>query len=259
MPTSGLVGYWKMDNHTDTILYDSTSNANNLTKVGNPLLDQPSMAGYDKAIGFQNNPNDAFFISDTNQIGLDNMSELTISCWINHTLSDGVSGVIAGKWQIAGDNLSYLFYLNTNHYVTLKIAESDGTDGNAMAQGTTAIQSGLWAHVAGRASSATDGFKIFVNGAPEGFNLPYPGSISNRSSDFMVGKEPNPIAHPFKGLIDELAIWNKALSNIEISELVPTSTATPTRTKTPTQTKTPTNASSPSPNQVGENFWFYYK
>jgi hypothetical protein len=133
---------------------------------------------------------------------------------------------------------------------------------------SSTFPSGQWYHVAATYDGTT--FKLYVNGALEGtmaltktivYDPAIPWTIGSTAAPFRILGAPR----TFNGVIDEVEIFNRALTQGEIQsiynagpagkcKLIPTPTPTPsptaTRTPTPspTVTKTPTSYGHPNPN-----------
>jgi hypothetical protein len=61
--------------------------------------------------------------------------------------------------------------------------------------------------------------KIYLNGAPSGTSIGAPASIPAYTDDLTIGDLANSGTMPYQGLIDEAAVWTRALSAAEISQL----------------------------------------
>jgi hypothetical protein len=129
---------------------------------------------------------------------------------------------------------------------------------------SSTFPSGQWYHVAATYDGTT--FKLYVNGALEGtmaltktivYDPAIPWTIGSTAAPFRILGAPR----TFNGVIDEVEIFNRALTQGEIQsiynagpagkcKLIPTPTPTPsptaTRTPTPSPTVTKTPTSSPT-------------
>src|SRR5262249_1327141 len=79
---------------------------------------------------------------------------------------------------------------------------------------TTVIQTGVWYHVAGTWDSAV-GLKLYVNGTAESTNAALVTRLAS-GQPLQIGNQPVFGPRLFNGLIDEVQIFNRALSAAEV-------------------------------------------
>jgi hypothetical protein len=146
------------------------------------------------------------YVEVTKDPELELSESVTLTAWVNF---DDVSG--------RQDIVSY-----ADSYAIIK--ESDSTfrgfiyqGGWPMANGTTATEAGEW-YFAAMTYDSTD-IKIYVNGELDG-TAGAPGEILFQGAPFWFGGAP---ADPgqawfFKGILDEVEIWNRAMTEEEVME-----------------------------------------
>jgi Concanavalin A-like lectin/glucanases superfamily len=78
---------------------------------------------------------------------------------------------------------------------------------------TTQPVTGVWYHVAAVKSSTA--FSIYVNGNLEDTRSPVPSFVDTNSTDLLIGGNAQYGAH-FNGLVDEVGVYNRALTSAEI-------------------------------------------
>ena len=192
-----LVGEWNFDNGTAT---DSSGNNNDGTIHGDPIQVDGILR---HALAF--NGNDYIIIDPiADKIAAEN--NLTWESWIKTT--DASDNVIGGWNDSAGNNLFWFRVHNS------KFSIHDGSDHD----GQKEISDDAWHHIAityddGTISAYEDGETAFV---PYNRNITF--SSNNRVS---IGQEwdGGSTSGYFNGIIDEVRIYNKALSITEIKQL----------------------------------------
>ncbi|MDI6858851.1 MAG: LamG domain-containing protein, partial [Dehalococcoidia bacterium] len=97
-----------------------------------------------------------------------------------------------------------------------------------------------WIHVAGTYDGTM--MRIYYNGVLEN-SVPGPPAINTNNEVLRVGQDAS--GRSFRGTLDDVRIYNRALSPAEIADLA--ATPTPTPTPTDTATPTPTHTFTPTP------------
>ncbi|MBC8043615.1 MAG: laminin G domain-containing protein, partial [Rhizobacter sp.] len=87
---------------------------------------------------------------------------------------------------------------------------------------TSVIQNNLWTHVAGTYNSATNLFSIYINGALDTTTTVPSAAPSSGTDSLYIGYDAGSGGY-FSGMIDEARVWNRALSEAEISRNLRTS------------------------------------
>jgi hypothetical protein len=210
IPTNGLVGYWPFNGNAN----DESGNGHNGVVYGAQLTTDRN-----------NSPNKAYEFDGTSmyiQCANANYSftnAITISLWVEMTtsqtqgaqflVSKGVDGN-TGNFSLNYNNLPYVFYGGFG----------SGTQNNAISQIVHSPNTG-WRHI----SMVYDGsnIKLYVNGSLEATTA-YVNPMVNIGDLLMFGKQytPTPNTPPYytKGKLDDIGIWNRALTQQEISNLL---------------------------------------
>lgn len=121
--------------------------------------------------------------------------------------------------------------------------------GNNVAS-TTVIQTGIWYHVAGTWDAT--GLRMYVNGVLENTNSIQNLTRGQSGNPLQIGNQPTFGPRLFNGIIDEVEIFNRALTSQEVASIFNADSAgkcktTPTPTPSPSPTPTPSPTPSPSP------------
>ncbi|MDP3900082.1 MAG: LamG-like jellyroll fold domain-containing protein [bacterium] len=207
-PTDGLVAHWKFDEGAGTTVNDSTTNNNDGSFVGSPAW----VGGVDgQALSFSagnrvviNNPN--FGITD----------QVTVSLWAYGSKNLPIAGnhIILGQGPVSDRILLvHLPYWDGSNNVYWET--DDGLAGNGGQRinktPTEDEYKGSWQNWAFTKNSASGEMKIYLNGS-----LWHSGSGLNRGiSDINKFQ----IASSYDGLVDDVRVYNRALSATEIWQL----------------------------------------
>ena len=137
----------------------------------------------------------------------------TISCWANaHKASDNYH-VIVGNYTTAGG-----WYLAMNNSMKFVFYNKSGSSASYY-QSTATYQYGEWYHFCVVFTHNSD-IKAFINGNKETFSASIPaGTNSNGVQIGVVGTYSSSTNTEFDGKIDQVRIFNKAISDVEVTKL----------------------------------------
>lgn len=152
---------------------------------------------------------------------LDLSSAATIEFWISPQEPQLNSGRIIQK----GDGIDG----NSDRAYEMEITRNDHPYGRGLAgtffQGTSTFTvtfsptdwvAGEWIHVCSTFDMSTSELKLYLNGAPASVSTTNPGAIRNSSFPLLFGAIPG-FDRYYKGLLDEVRIWNTVRSPSEIA------------------------------------------
>lgn len=199
----GLVSYWKL-NEASGNLVDSRD-GNNGTAYGPPTYNQSGVVN--SAVFFDGGSDYADCGSDPSvQI----TSNISIDAWVKPASNaNGDFDYIASKLVHASNREGYALGLWSDNRVAFIVGQS-WSNWN-MVLSSQALQKDQWYHVAGTYDGAN--IKIYINGVGDG-TQPYNGGIWDSQTSFLIGKRSD--GSPYDGTIDELRLWNRALSPTEV-------------------------------------------
>ena len=205
--TAGLVGYWKLDETSGTTAADSSGLANNGKLVGAPA---PAAGIVNGALQFNGSGN-RVVVPD--QPSLDISNQITISAWINPQKAATQYLVKKGRTDsVNGFELS----LGSNGKVFVRFNQK--TMGNKLrldSKTSYPTNGNTWMFVAATYDGST--IKLYINGVLE----------STLQATFKIGVNSLPLAigaqddgkSGTKGRIDDVRVYNRALSANEIAAL----------------------------------------
>ena len=163
-------------------------------------------------------------IADSAEKPLDGFAQLTVSAWMRLDSANAVSrALVAKRGTTSASTISWQLGLNSSRRLTANI-------GSAAVTGPTTLAAGQWHHVAMVFDGTLDDrrLKLFVNGLPEIFGtvsatqLTRAATVPVRVGDYTAAA----LSSSFLGLLDEVRIYNRALTQAEI--LLLASSAAPT-------------------------------
>jgi hypothetical protein len=215
-PTSGLVGYWKLDDSSGTSAIDSSGDGNTGTLTGGATWGAGKVNGalsFDGTSGYMSVPNAA---------SLSGMANLTITTWIKVSNTIISSGSIIGKRHSASPWTSYYFTIDTtNMRIFPNITNASSVNNVFTATSNGSLVFNQWAHVA----MVYDGTQVcmYWNGVLSSCGA-LTGNVfaSNNPLWFATdfGSNDSAIA------LDDVRIYNRALNGAEIARLAGVSTVT---------------------------------
>jgi len=200
----GLVLWLKFNEGSGNIAYDSSFYNNHGTIYGATWTD----GKFGKALSFDG-VDDWVKVADSESL---NPKRITITAWVKRDTT-GVSHSIVGKFRFAS-NTSY--YLIIRAMDTVEFIIGDGANRYAL-NGNTIIDTN-WHFIAATYDGAC--MKIWIDGELDN-SLSVTTNIASNTQPVTIGTWNPTAADPahFNGTIDEVRIYNRALSENEIKML----------------------------------------
>jgi hypothetical protein len=201
-----LIGWWKMDETSGTVAADSSGYGNDGTVLGGARW----VSGYiDGAIDLDGD--------DYVDCGYDPIfntaNEMTIAAWVTIRSVPTAWAAIVSKgeysWRLSNYNTEQRFHFG----ITIWSAQGPSVDG------TTAVGLDEWHHVAGMYDGAS--INLYLDGMLDA-TIATSSPIGVNSAHVLIGENPEAAKRNWDGLIDDVRIYNRALSAAEIGALMPT-------------------------------------
>ena len=157
------------------------------------------------------------YINIGNNLNFDGDTPFSFSCWINPLGSTTVN--ILSKFDNSGSFPGYTLHLTSNK-VRFIIQNNNATDRIRVAT-TSTLTSGL-RHISMTYDGSTNasGVNIYVDGVNQSVNADrdtFTGGLTT-TSEFVLGGFVTGFNY-FDGIIDEVGVWNKELTQSEVTEL----------------------------------------
>jgi hypothetical protein len=199
--TSGyLVASYSFNEGTGSTVSDSSGKGNNGTITG---ATWSTSGKYGKALSFNGTSN---YVSVPDATPLELTNGMTLEAWVNPSTLSGWRTILLKEQS---GNLTYALYANTDGNVP---SGEMYVGANTDIRGSAQLPLNTWSHVAVTYNGSV--FKFFLNGT-EIFSKNISGSMSVSNGQLRIGG--NTIwGEYFKGMIDEIRIYNKDLSQSEI-------------------------------------------
>ena len=205
-PPAGLVAWWPSEGNTNDII-----NSNNGT-ILNGVTYATGKVG--TAFAF-NGVNSHIVVPDNPTLLINNT--ITIEAWIYLN--------VTGKWQyiIIKDSETshgefHTFQMCVTDMNRIGFYLGDGTNPYWGLESTNLLAAGQWYHVAGVYDGSVQG--IFINGALDAINVIGSHTLYNHNKPIRIGIcYEQAYYHPFDGMIDELSLYNQALTAQDIQSI----------------------------------------
>jgi len=206
-PPSNMVAWWPGDDNANDIQGGHNGTLQGTATFAPGLVTQ--------AFSFSAS-NDAVLVPDSPAFAI--TQDLTLDTWINVVAFPRFMEIV-----MRGDSRNFLdpYYLAAHDgVVRFHIEDANGNAVNLEAP----ITSGHWLHVAGTLENATGTMTLYVNGAVVNQTTttirPFGDLDPTQNPGIGIGNLQDASGQGFDGLIDEVEIFNRALSQSEIQSIV---------------------------------------
>ncbi|MFH1671106.1 MAG: LamG-like jellyroll fold domain-containing protein [Patescibacteria group bacterium] len=219
---NGLVGYWKFDEGAGTNARDSSSNSNDGTLTN---MDGEDWVDISAGTGTTNfyNPYALDFDGTDDYVGIVDdstldLSTFTISYWIKpYSSQDTWAGVLGKGAGSQSKDHNYTCVFNGTSDTQMYCGVGDGTTLEGYDDLFFNVVSDTWNHIVFTAGNGS--LIVYVDGTQSNTDS-YTIAPINASEPFTIGSETNDnYIYHYTGLIDDVRIYNRALSASEVESL----------------------------------------
>ena len=218
---NGLVGWWKFDEGSGTVAYDSSGNGNDGNLTNGPTWATGKIGG---ALSFDG-------VNDYVDFGQKNLgvnSNLSVSYWFKPNNGNGV--IVEQGWNFTHNEFGWVVYLGANDYAPAARSisfgsgdESGNYNSKAIVQDAAdTVDLNVWQHVS--VIKVGTNIKIYLVGS-----LSHEGQIQksaityNSGYSLSIGKDLTDTGSNYnslyQGLLDDIRIYDRALSAAEVQAL----------------------------------------
>lgn len=202
------VGLWLLDEGKGDTFKDATENGNDGSIKGNGIKWVKGKFGY--ALEFPGDNNQYAMIADSPSLDLETF---TLMAWVN-------SKKVTGKWQIVASKenrgptaRNYGMFLNINRGVV----HYSFTNANSWRSydAKTVVTDGQWHHIAATYDRKT--FILYLNGEVDA-QTAVSDKPDTHDNAIYIGGCPLDGSYAMTGAIDEIAVFNRSLTQAEIKD-----------------------------------------
>jgi hypothetical protein len=222
----GLVAYWPLDEGSGTVAHDLSDNGHDGTLENGPAWTPPGEFKEGRGALAFDGTDDRIVVES---FDVEGGSGITLAAWIKPASFNSDDARIISKAQGGGTEDHYWamvmsgngeddlqFRLRTDAGAVSKITVPDGQE----------LEAGVWIHVAVTWDASDPNMRFYKNGE-EIHSASKPGTSVGAGPDVKIGVGNQSISagadsmdRPFHGIMDDVAVWNRGLTQEEIAELI---------------------------------------
>jgi parallel beta-helix repeat protein len=211
--STGLVGHWELDEGSGTTAYDSAGSNHGTVYGAEWTIGQVrgalSFDGFDDYVRVNDDPT------------LDGMNALTLTAWVQTARTDAAAYVVNKYFHNDGNAWTDSFYLRLDNAGLVDFGYNPG-DAYVIKISSTSISDNSWYHIAGVYTGLKGSIYIEGNEVALSRDDPDPGgAINDSDEDLLMGcaNDAGDLGYFFNGTIDDMRIYNRALSPEEIQQI----------------------------------------
>jgi hypothetical protein len=209
VPTNGLVAYYQFDQNAK----DSSGNGNNGTASAGVTYSTDDAGAGSLYSGDFTGTNSWVNVPDSSSLEI--TGNLTLACWVKPTTETIQANFIAKDF-----NSAYRFMVQPTGKLELSLG--DGPTGVSVNVGTQTLPTGVWSHVAVTVTfngNGTATVQFYLNGVADKPLTTTLSAINAGTGSLDLGSCEDYSADQLNGLMDQVVIYNRALSAAEIAQL----------------------------------------
>jgi uncharacterized protein YjdB len=213
---SGLVLYWTFDTADDTggVALDRSGNNGNGNIYGSPAEITGKL---NQALSF-NGLNSFVSMPTAADPSATFINSVTLCAWINTVNASRLESIIS-KYDASGGGWGYIFRTDASGHLELQLGGNDIHDATSTAVDTATINDGQWHYVVAVITIGAN-VQFYVDGGFSSSTAIISTAGGDNFANLNVGlNQWAPFGNYFTGAIDEVRLYNRALSAVEINNL----------------------------------------
>ncbi|MDB6066279.1 MAG: hypothetical protein JWR26_2487 [Pedosphaera sp.] len=199
----GLVGYWAFDEASGGFAVDGSGSGN----AGNIINATRVVGQTGGALSFNGSSS---WVDITNKPSLNFTGPITLAAWIKPSSSGGIQNILVHGYT---GSTEVFLRINGGNY---EVGAWNGSTTPTATFGVPAGDIGNWVHVAGVYNGST--WILYRNGVSVKTNSAGIGPMT-MAADWAVGARAGGTERFFSGSIDEVRMYNRELTSVEIAAL----------------------------------------
>jgi hypothetical protein len=203
----GLIAHWKLDEGSGAVAYDSAG-INDGTIYGAAWI-TGQLGG---ALDFDGS-ND--YVSIPHDPALNITGDITIAAWVNFTRIGEYEGIVTKCVGVGGQNVPFEFRTRP-HMSPLTFLRADAS-GHERVYSSYIAELGEWHHVLVRVENKVPDFYVDGIITGKGADVVFTKTPTGNTNPVLIGRRDDGLY--FDGSIDDVRIYDRALSALEIMEL----------------------------------------
>lgn len=215
--SSGLVGDWPLDEGAGTAVHDVSGAGNDGVLSGGATW-VPALFGDGLSFDGQDGQ-----VRVPDSASLEPTTAVSVSAWVKHAGSPGTYRYIVSKGATSCLSASYGLYTGPSGGLEFYVSQKRGTTYATTVDAGDAVWDGNWHLVTGTFDGSV--LRLYVDGTEVGSSVSYPGALVYdlpTSNDFFIGNYPGCAERGFVGVIDDVMVWDRALTPTDVIALLPT-------------------------------------
>lgn len=202
---SGLKAYWRMGESSGN-LSDSSGNSNTMVANGTATYSVTGALTNNANTAITLNGNSANYFEAVNSSSLNVGDTFTISAWIKKAVNGTYMGIIGRGTS------EYLLRMTDSN--TLQLVKSGVS---VIVSSTTTITDTNWHHVAATKSGST--VKLYIDASDVTGTVTNATIVANGGVTRIGGNPQDTVNGPWNGSLDEITLWDTALSSLNITAI----------------------------------------
>lgn len=208
---NGLVSAWEFENNALDSHGSNDGTVNGATYTSSGKIE--GCYDFDGTNDYIKIPYDSSIIFDGNS------ESYSVSLWVKHSTQSGHKRIINTAYS--GNSLikfPYRFIAMTDG--TIKFYVYDGSNITQLQSTSSNLDNNSWHHIVGVVNQSTDNVYLFVDGELVTTETNVVTSSTSNTNDLIIGRQKESDSnYSYDGLIDQPAIWSRALTATEVAAL----------------------------------------